>query len=246
MPAAAAAAGAAAAARRGLYGTAVVYGAGAGGCKAAPPCSMATPAAGFLRFKIHTVDAKASTIATARHVVKGSLRLVVALCFAYCGCVALLAIVAVAAHPLGTCVGFGETFSLELCECTCFVAEAEHPELPFYHPAAPTEEVVEGTVEPDLVRERAASLCGPCPFGTDRCVRAQAAQTAPRYDVYVGADASLRCYSVGCAAEVRRLLPGVPHGELVTADGACLLQVRADGACGPPEAVDPGCGPAAV
>jgi hypothetical protein len=198
---------------------------------------MAAPGAGFLRFNLYRVDARAEATTRSKRCCKQALRLLLALCFAYCGCLVLLAVVAVAVHPLGSCVGLGEALSLELCECTCFVAQVGHPDLPFYHPAATLEQVVQATIEPDLVRERSASLCGPCPARTARCTAAQAAQAAPRFDVFVGPNASLACYAHACVAAVERLAPDVNHGALPTPAGACQLQRAANNACGPTSAV---------
>jgi hypothetical protein len=158
----------------------------------------------------------------------------------YCACVVALAFVAVVSHPLGTCIATGELLSLDLCECTCFVAEPDRPELPFYHPAAPTPEVVMATVEPDLVRDRSASLCGSCPYRTAKCVAAQQAQNPSyaSYDVFVGRNASLQCYSAACAAEATLALAKIDDDRLPTPAGACDVQraVAAD-ACGPASAV---------
>jgi hypothetical protein len=202
----------------------------------------ATPTpAGLLGARLYHVSATPWQ-RTASSALKLSFRCCLACCFGYAACVVALAFVAVVVHPLGSCIGMGELLSADLCECTCFVAEPSRPELPFYHPAAPTAEVVAATVEPDLVRDRSASLCGSCPYGTAKCraaLRAQQSQSPPSasYDVFVGRNASLRCYSDRCASEATRAAASVADDRLGTPAGACDVQRAAGGACGPVGAV---------
>jgi hypothetical protein len=164
-----------------------------------------------------------------------------------CACLSVvyvvLLVLSLASHPYGACNAVGDLLGQQLCDCSCYVADATQPSLAFYHPGAPLAAVAGRTVRPQAASAFQTSVCGACPADFEACValaaRSRGCEVALRCNA-----SSLACYTPVCAAQTAAFYAASGAGAAAPADDLCRLGGAAP-ACRVGQAAPERCGTAA-
>ena len=145
----------------------------------------------------------------------------------------LLLLMSLASYPYGACNAVGSIISEQVCDCSCYIASADDPEAPFYHPGAGFEKVADLSVRPDVPRERQYSICGACPHDYPQCVaqakaQAKALEAAPGATDLVACNmTALTCYLPQCTQAVAGYYSDKTYRRPVPARDLCKVAAAA-------------------